>query len=99
MRITRVSSAKSQIKNEKGINFPDTVLEIDSLNKSGIATRSEVSDAALSAGAECVMLNKGSYTVKVLVALKDILKRTSSHRAKKRFTFRSLKIAERFFEA
>lgn len=72
---------------------------LESLNKSGIATRSEVSDAALSAGAECVMLNKGAHTVKVLTALKDILKRTSSHRAKKRFTFRALKIAERFFES
>lgn len=71
---------------------------LETLNKSGIATRSEISDAALSAGAECVMINKGAHTIKVLTTLKDILKRTSSHRAKKRFTFRPLKIAERFFE-
>lgn len=71
---------------------------LETLNKSGIATRSEISDAALSAGAECVMLNKGPHTIKVMNALIDILKRSSSHRAKKRFTFRPLKIAERFLE-
>ncbi len=36
---------------------------LETLNKSGIATRSEITDAAHAAMAECVMLNKGSHTL------------------------------------
>ena len=70
---------------------------LETLNKSGIATRSEVTDAARAAQAECVMLNKGKYLLTVLATLKDILHRSGGHHAKKRYVFRPLKIAERFF--
>ena len=70
---------------------------LETLNKSGIATRSEVTDAGHSSMAECVMLNKGDFTLKVLYALTDILKRQAEHRHKKSFTFRKLSIAKRFF--
>ena len=70
---------------------------LDTLNKSGIATRSEVTDAARAAQAECVMLNKGKYLLTVLATLQDILHRSGGHRAKKRYIFRPLQIAERFF--
>jgi len=69
---------------------------LETLNKSGIATRSEVTDAARAAQAECVMLNKGKYLLTVLATLQDILHRSEGHRAKKRYMFRPLKIAERF---
>jgi pyruvate kinase len=69
---------------------------LESLNKSGMATRSEITDAGQSANAECVMINKGEHTLEVIATLKNILKRTASHRIKKRFRFRSLKIAEKF---
>lgn len=69
---------------------------LENLNKSGIATRSEVTDVVHSAQADCVMINKGEHTVKVLEMLIDILTRTATHRNKKRYTFRPLKIAERF---
>lgn len=69
---------------------------LETLNKSGIATRSEVTDAARAAQAECVMLNKGKYLLTVLATLQDILQRTGGHHAKKRYVFRPLKIAERF---
>jgi pyruvate kinase len=69
---------------------------LETLNKSGIATRSEVTDAAHSAMAECVMINKGDHTIKVIETLKDILHRTGGHHIKKRFTFRPLSIAARF---
>lgn len=69
---------------------------LETLNKSGIATRSEVTDAARAAQAECVMLNKGKYLLSVLATLQDILQRTGGHHAKKRYVFRPLKIAERF---
>lgn len=69
---------------------------LETLNKSGIATRSEVTDAAHAAHAECVMLNKGKYMLTVLATLQDILHRSGGHHAKKRYVFRPLKIAERF---
>lgn len=69
---------------------------LDNLNKSGIATRSEITDAAHAAMAECVMINKGSHTVKVIETLKDILHRIGGHHVKKRFTFRQLSIAKNF---
>lgn len=72
---------------------------LESLHKFGLATRSEITDAAHAGMAECIMINKGPYTEKVLEFLNDILKRRSSHRIKKRFIFRPLKIAERFFKS
>jgi pyruvate kinase len=72
---------------------------LESLNKSGMATRSEITDAGQSANAECVMINKGDHTIEVMETLKDILKRSAEHRVKKRFRFRQLKIAERFLKS
>ncbi|MDO8365751.1 MAG: pyruvate kinase [Saprospiraceae bacterium] len=69
---------------------------LETLNKSGIATRSEVSDAVRAAQAECVMLNKGKYLLTVMATLQDILQRSAGHHVKKRYLFRPLKIAERF---
>ena len=69
---------------------------LETLNKSGIATRSEVSDAVRAAQAECVMLNKGKYLLVVLATLRDILQRSGEHHVKKRYVFRALKIAERY---
>jgi len=69
---------------------------LDTLNKSGIATRSEVTDAVRAAQAECVMLNKGKYLLTVLATLQDILHRSGGHHVKKRYVFRPLQIAERF---
>jgi pyruvate kinase len=71
---------------------------LESLNKSGMASRSEVTDAGHAAYAECVMLNKGAHTIEVIETLKNILHRSASHRKKKRFTFRKLEIAARFFQ-
>lgn len=69
---------------------------LESLNKSGIATRSEVTDAAHAALAECVMINKGDYTLKVIETLKDILQRSGGHRFKKTYSMRALGIASRY---
>jgi len=69
---------------------------LETLNKKGIATRSEVTDAARAAQAECVMLNKGNYLLLVLATLRDILQRSGGHYSKKRYIFRPLQIAERF---
>jgi pyruvate kinase len=69
---------------------------LETLNKSGIATRSEITDAAHAAMAECVMINKGDYTIEVIETLRNIMHRIGEHHIKKRFTFRPLSIAERF---
>ena len=71
---------------------------LETLNKSGIATRSEITDAAHAAMAECVMLNKGSHTIEVIETLRDILQRSGGHHVKKRFVFRPLSIAQKFLE-
>jgi len=71
---------------------------LENLNKSGLATRSEITDAGHAAQAECIMINKGPHTIKVLSTLKNILKRTAEHKVKKRFTFRPLNIARNFIQ-
>lgn len=69
---------------------------LENMNKTGFATRSEITDAAMGGMAECVMLNKGKHVVKTVHTLVDILTRFSSHTDKKRYTFRPLSIARRF---
>lgn len=69
---------------------------LETLNKSGVATRSEVTDAAHAALAECVMINKGNHIIRTMEALRDILIRSGGHHVKKRYTFRPLSIATRF---
>lgn len=71
---------------------------LETMNKTGIATRSEITDAFRSSQAECVMLNKGTYILNTLDTLNDILTRSGGHHIKKRYTFRPLKIAEHFFK-
>jgi pyruvate kinase len=70
---------------------------LETLNKSGIATRSEVTDAFRAAMAECVMINKGDYTIKVLKTLTDISQRSGGHHIKKRYTSRPMQIAKNYF--
>jgi pyruvate kinase len=69
---------------------------LESMNKTGLATRSEVTDAAYSAFAECVMVNKGLHVLDVLDTLRDILRRSGGHHIKKRYSFRPLHIARNF---
>lgn len=72
---------------------------LETLHKTGIATRSEVTDAAHAVMAECVMINKGDYTLEVLHTLRDILFRNLGHHNKKTYNMRPLRIAKLFFEA
>ena len=69
---------------------------LDTLNKSGLATRSEITDAAHAALADCVMINKGKHIIHTMATLRDILQRSGGHHVKKRYTFRPLSIAMRF---
>jgi pyruvate kinase len=69
---------------------------LETLNKTGFATRSEITDAAMSVQSECVMLNKGKYIVKTIQTLDDILTRQTGHLNKKRYVMRPLGIAKTF---
>jgi pyruvate kinase len=69
---------------------------LESLNKFGLATRSEITDAAHAFKAECVMLNKGEYMQETLAVLTDVLRRAGGHRRKKRYTLRPLTVAREF---
>jgi pyruvate kinase len=67
---------------------------LETLAKRGIPSRAEVTDAASSGRAECVMLNKGPYIVDAVRALDDILRRMQVHQVKKRPMLRKLRLAE-----
>ena len=69
---------------------------LDNLAKTGIPSRAEITDAAMSARAECVMLNKGPYIVDAVRVLDDILTRMQTHQHKKTSMLRDLRVAERF---
>lgn len=69
---------------------------LENMNKSGMATRSEITDAAHAALADCVMINKGNHIIRTMETLRDILIRSGGHHVKKRYTFRPLAIASRF---
>jgi pyruvate kinase len=67
---------------------------LQELSKKGVATRAEVSDAAISSQAECVMLNKGPYILEAIRTLKSIIKRMEKHSSKKKSKLRSLLVAK-----
>lgn len=54
-----------------------------SLVKSGLPARGEVTDAAMGARAECVMLNKGPHLAEGVRTLADVLRRSERHLDKK----------------
>lgn len=69
---------------------------LESLANKGLATRSEITDAAMAGRAECVMLNKGPFIVEAVKVLADILERMAFHMDKKHGSFRALSVARRF---
>jgi pyruvate kinase len=64
---------------------------LESLAKKGVPTRSEITDAALSQRAECVMLNKGPYIEKALKTLNEILVKMQNHQKKRQTMLPRLK--------
>ena len=63
---------------------------LETAAKTGTATRAEISDAAMSERAECVMLNKGPHILVAIDMLDDILVRMQGHQNKKRALLRRL---------
>ena len=66
---------------------------LESLVKFGTPSRAEISDAAMSERAECVMLNKGPFIVEAVVLLDNVLSRMDAHQQKKSPRLRALTIA------
>jgi pyruvate kinase len=64
---------------------------LDTLARTGQASRAEVTDAAMSERAECVMLNKGPYIAEAIHALDSILCRMHQHQHKKHSLLRRLR--------
>lgn len=63
---------------------------LEGLVSKGLPSRGEMTDAAMAARAECVMLNKGPNVVAGVVALDRVLHRMSEHQHKKTPTLRAL---------
>ena len=72
---------------------------LESMAKSGIPTRSEVTDAAEGGSrSECVMLNKGPYIPEVVSFLDQLLSVMKSNVYKKSSKLRALNLAKKVFE-
>jgi pyruvate kinase len=56
---------------------------LDTLAHKGVIARPEITDAAMSVRAECVMLNKGNYITEAVGVLNNILTRMDAHQYKK----------------
>jgi len=67
---------------------------LDTLAHTGVPTRAEVTDAAMSMRAECVMLNKGPHVGAAVRTLADIICKMEAHQYKKRSLYRPLALAE-----
>lgn len=63
---------------------------LDQLTKEGLPSRPELSDAVMSACAECVMLNKGPYLLEAVALLDELLARMQTHQHKKSQRLRAL---------
>jgi pyruvate kinase len=64
---------------------------LETLARTGIPSRSEITDAAMGQRAECVMLNKGPHIAEAVDVLDGILRRMTDHQQKKRSLLRQLR--------
>jgi len=63
---------------------------LETLAKSGLPARAEITDAAMGQRAECVMLNKGEHVLSAVKTLAELLASQERHRIKKRPVFRDI---------
>lgn len=71
---------------------------VETLVKTGIPTRAEVSDVTLAAKSECIMLNKGPHINEAVTFVGDILSKFEKHVYKKTAILRRLSIASETFD-
>jgi pyruvate kinase len=67
---------------------------LEGKTKRGLPSRAEISDAAMSQRADCVMLNKGPHILSAIRMLDDILQRMQAHQYKKTPTLRRLRFGK-----
>jgi pyruvate kinase len=67
---------------------------LEGMAKAGSPSRAEVTDAAMSGRAECVMLNKGPYIARAVEFLNGVLERMEAHQSKKTSMLRRLSVSE-----
>jgi len=70
---------------------------LENLAKKGVPSRAEITDAAMSQRAECVMLNKGAYIEKAVKMLDKILRRMQRFQEKKETMLPKLDEADKLF--
>ena len=63
---------------------------LETMAKTGLPSRAEITDASTAQRAECVMLNKGPHIPESIQALDDILKRVSEDQQKSRTLMRHI---------
>jgi pyruvate kinase len=63
---------------------------LETLAKTGMPSRAEITDAAMGERAECVMLNKGPHILAAMHTLDNIMQRMQMHQSKKRSLLRAL---------
>ncbi|WP_342387600.1 pyruvate kinase [Salinicoccus bachuensis] len=71
---------------------------VESLVKTGIPTRSEISDVVAGSRSECIMLNKGEYIADGVQVVSEILEKFEDHHYKKTAMLRALGIANHTFD-
>ena len=71
---------------------------LETLAKSGLPARAEITDAAMGQRAECVMLNKGEHILDAVKTLAELLSSEERHRIKKRQVFRDLTVQHGVFK-
>lgn len=71
---------------------------VETMVKTGIPTRAEVSDVSMAAKSECVMLNKGEHINRAVLFVSDVLSKFEKHVYKKTAILRKLTIASALFE-
>lgn len=67
---------------------------LESLAKKGAPSRAEITDAAMSQRADCVMLNKGPHIIEAVKMLRDILESMQHHQYKKTPKLKKLKVTD-----
>jgi pyruvate kinase len=72
---------------------------LEGLAKKGVPSRAEVTDAAMSGRAECVMLNKGPFALRTVEFLDNVLLLMRNHHHKKTPMLRKLKVSEGRFKS
>lgn len=71
---------------------------LESMNKKGLPTRAEVTDAAYGIWADCIMLNKGMHTAKAVKMLRKILMEKSRQVSGYHTVSKPIGISKTFFE-